>query len=161
MGRYIDENLQPGEKVLYSTNAHWIFFLPAILLWILVAVFLVLSGMVPTGSPLMLVCWALAAIVAVVALYKTVTAWFHRWTTETDVTNLRVVHRRGVAAPFHQLVGPAGHRRHHHGDVMSGIDFAFDVTRDVADSVDIGDGRTAEFHHEAAHDDACIPCEDK
>ena len=30
MGRYIDEILQPGEKVLYSTNAHWIFFLPAI-----------------------------------------------------------------------------------------------------------------------------------
>ncbi len=95
MGRYIDENLQPGEKVLYSTNAHWIFFLPAILLWILVAVFLVLSGMVPTGSPLMLVCWALAAIVGLGALYKTVTAWFHRWTTETDVTNLRVVHKTG------------------------------------------------------------------
>ena len=95
MGRYIDDILQPGEKVLYSTNAHWTFFLPAILLWILVAVFLVLSGMVPTGSPLMLVCWALAAIVAVVALYKTVTAWFHRWTTETDVTNLRVVHKTG------------------------------------------------------------------
>ena len=30
MGRYIDDILQPGEKVLYSTNAHWIFFLPAI-----------------------------------------------------------------------------------------------------------------------------------
>jgi len=24
MGRYIDDILQPGEKVLYSTNAHWI-----------------------------------------------------------------------------------------------------------------------------------------
>ena len=96
MGRYIDENLQPGEKVLYSTNAHWIFFLPAILLWILVGALLVLSGMMPAGSaPLMLVCWALAAIVAVAALYKTVTAWFHRWTTETDVTNLRVVHKTG------------------------------------------------------------------
>ena len=46
-------------------------------------------------------------------------------------------------------------------DVVAGVDFAFDVTRDVADSVDIGDGCTAEFHHEAAHDDACIPCEDK
>jgi uncharacterized membrane protein YdbT with pleckstrin-like domain len=23
------------------------------------------------------------------------TAWFHRWTTETDVTNLRVVHKTG------------------------------------------------------------------
>ena len=95
MGRYIDDILQPGEKVLYSTNAHWIFFGPAILLWILAAVFFVLSGMVPAGSALIVVCWALAAIVAVVALYKTVTAWFHRWTTETDVTNLRVVHKTG------------------------------------------------------------------
>ena len=95
MGRYIDENLQPGEKVLYSTNAHWIFFLPAILLWILVAVFLVLSGMVPVGSSLILVCWSLAAIVSLIAIYKTVTAWFHRWTTEIDVTNLRVVHKEG------------------------------------------------------------------
>jgi uncharacterized membrane protein YdbT with pleckstrin-like domain len=95
MGRYIDENLQPGEKVLYAANAHWIFFLPAILLWILAAAFLVLSWMVPTGSPLMLACWALAAVVALVAVYKTVTAWFHRWTTETDVTNLRVVHKTG------------------------------------------------------------------
>ena len=34
MGRYIDDILQPGEKVLYSTNAHWIFFLPAIVGWI-------------------------------------------------------------------------------------------------------------------------------
>ena len=95
MGRYIDDIVQPGEKVLYSTNAHWVFFGPAILLWILAAVFLVLSGMVPAGSPLIVACWALAAIVALFALYKTVTAWFHRWTTETDVTNLRVIHKTG------------------------------------------------------------------
>lgn len=95
MGRYIDDILQPGEKVLYSTNAHWIFFLPAIGLWILAAIFLALSGMVPPGSPLVLVCWALAAIVALIAFYKTATAWFHRWTTETDVTSLRVVHKTG------------------------------------------------------------------
>ena len=95
MGRYIDENLQPGEKVLYSTNAHWIFFLPAILLWLLAAALFVLSGLVSAGSALILVCWALAAIVALAALYQTITAWFHRWTTETDVTNLRVVHKTG------------------------------------------------------------------
>ena len=95
MGRYIDDILQPGEKVLYSTNAHWVYFLPAIGLWILAAVFFVLSGMVPAGSPLIVACWVLAAIVAAFALYKTVTAWFHRWTTETDVTNLRVVHKTG------------------------------------------------------------------
>ena len=26
MGRYIDDILQPGEKVLYSTTLHWIFY---------------------------------------------------------------------------------------------------------------------------------------
>ena len=94
MGRYIDDILQPGEKVLYSTNAHWIFFLPAIIGWTLVVVFLVLSGIVPAGPPV-LICLSLAAISAFAALYKTVTAWFHRWTTETDVTNFRVVHKTG------------------------------------------------------------------
>ena len=73
----------------------------------------------------------------------------------------RIMHRRGVAAPFHELVGFAGHRRYDNGDIVSGVDLALDVPRDVADAFDIGDGRTAEFHHEAAHDDACIPCEDK
>jgi uncharacterized membrane protein YdbT with pleckstrin-like domain len=94
MGRYIDQILQPGEKVLFSTNAHWIFFWPAIVGWILAAVLLGLSGMVPAGPSAML-CLSLAAIAAIFALYKTVTAWFHRWTTETDVTNLRVVHKTG------------------------------------------------------------------
>jgi uncharacterized membrane protein YdbT with pleckstrin-like domain len=28
-------------------------------------------------------------------LYKTITAWFHRWTTETDVTDLRIIHKTG------------------------------------------------------------------
>jgi uncharacterized membrane protein YdbT with pleckstrin-like domain len=94
MGRYIDEILQPGEKVLYSTNAHWMFYLPAIGVWIVVAILLVASGlvMVPT---LMLLCWACAAVAAIGALYLTLKAWFHRWTTETDVTNMRVVHKTG------------------------------------------------------------------
>ena len=94
MGRYIDEILQPGERVLYSTNAHWMFFVPAIAAWVVAVVFLVLSRLV-TADSLMLVCWALAAIAALAALNWTVTAWFHRWTTETDVTNFRVVHKTG------------------------------------------------------------------
>ena len=94
MGRYIDEILQPGERVLYSTNEHWMFFLPAIAAWIVVVLFLVLSRMV-AADVLMLVCVALAAVAGLAALYWTVTAWFHRWTTETDVTNMRVVHKTG------------------------------------------------------------------
>jgi uncharacterized membrane protein YdbT with pleckstrin-like domain len=94
MGRYIDDILQPGEKVLYSTNAHWIFYLPAIGAWIGAIVLLVLSRATTTEG-IILTCLASAAVVAIVALYWTGKAWFHRWTTETDVTNLRVVHKTG------------------------------------------------------------------
>src|SRR5665213_188429 len=94
MGRYIDDILQPGEKVLYSTNAHWIFYSPAIVAWIVAAVLLVLSRATVTEGVILL-CLSAAAVAALAALYWTFTAWFHRWTTETDVTNLRVVHKSG------------------------------------------------------------------
>jgi len=92
--RYIDEILQPGEKVLYSTNAHWMYYLPAIVAWIGAIVLIVLSRFTTTEG-IVLLCLAAAAVVAIAALYWTAKAWFHRWTTETDVTNLRVVHKTG------------------------------------------------------------------
>src|SRR5439155_24609019 len=55
---------------------------------------LIFSRMV-TSDMLTLVCLSLAAIAALAALYWTATAWFHRWTTETDVTNFRIVHKTG------------------------------------------------------------------
>lgn len=96
MGRYIDEILQPGEKVLYSTNAHWIFYLPAIAAWLMALVLLILSVTVAAGIPsLVLAAWAGAVVMAVVAVYFTIRGWFHRFTTETDVTDRRVVHKTG------------------------------------------------------------------
>ena len=94
MGRYIDEILQPGERVLYSTNEHWMFFLPAIAAWIVAVAFLVLWRLAAADA-LTLVWLVLAAVAGLAALYWTATAWFHRWTTETDVTNMRVVHKTG------------------------------------------------------------------
>jgi uncharacterized membrane protein YdbT with pleckstrin-like domain len=94
MGRYIDEILQPGEKVLYSTNAHWMFYLPAIAAWIVALILLVLSR-VTTTEGIVLLCLSGSAVMAIAGLYWSGKAWFHRWTTETDVTNLRVVHKTG------------------------------------------------------------------
>ena len=94
MARYVDEILQPGERVLYSTNEHWMYFLPAIAAWIVAVAFLVLWGFFAADA-LALVCLAFAAVAGLAALYWTATAWFHRWTTETDVTNMRVVHKTG------------------------------------------------------------------
>ena len=94
MGRYIDEILQPGEKVLYSTNVHWIFYWRSIAAWIVALVLLVLSRATITEG-IILLCLSASAVVAIVAVYWAAAAWFHRWTTETDVTNLRVVHKAG------------------------------------------------------------------
>ena len=112
MGRYIDDILQPGEKVLYSTNAHWMFYLPAIAAWIVAIGFLVASRMIGIEA-LMLICLTLAAIAGLAALYLTVTAWFHRWTTETDVTNMRVVHKTGFITrqTFEMSLGQGRERR--------------------------------------------------
>ena len=92
MGRYIDEILQPGEKVLYSTNAHWIFYLPAIAGWIVTLALVAAAGAFP---PMALVGLPAAAVIAVVAMYFTIKGWFHRLSTETDVTDRRVVHKTG------------------------------------------------------------------
>jgi uncharacterized membrane protein YdbT with pleckstrin-like domain len=94
MGRYVDEILQPGERVLYSTNAHWIFYFPAIVAWLVVLALVILSR-TTTLDWLVLLCLAAAVVVAIVALYWTARAWFRRLTTETDVTDRRVVHKTG------------------------------------------------------------------
>ncbi len=69
----------------------------------------------------------------------------------------RVVQHGGVAAPGDQLVGDARHGRDHDGHVMAGVDLALDVARHVADAVEIGDRRSAEFHHQASHDFERVP----
>ncbi len=58
---------------------------------------------------------------------------------------------QGRFAPSDELIGRAGHGRDHDGDFVAGIDLALDVTRDVADAVDIGDRGAAEFHDETGH----------
>jgi uncharacterized membrane protein YdbT with pleckstrin-like domain len=94
MGRYIDDILQPGEKVLYSSNLHWVIYARSIVALIVGVVLLVLTR-VTLNENLILFLLASAAVVALVGLYWFVIAWFRRWTTETDVTNLRVIHKTG------------------------------------------------------------------
>ena len=94
MARYIEEILQPGEKILYSTTVHWIFYTPGILAWIVTLVTWIMNRRADaTGLG---VLWlAISVIAGLVAIYWTFKAWFRRWTTETDVTSLRVVHKEG------------------------------------------------------------------
>lgn len=90
MGRYIDDILQPGEKILYSTTIHGIVYAPGLSCLAVAAICLVGSG----GGVIfpLLAASALFTLVGGFLLFR---AWFERWTTETDVTSLRVVHKEG------------------------------------------------------------------
>jgi uncharacterized membrane protein len=89
MTRYIDHILQPGETVAYTTTLHWVVYLPAIGLWLLAFIALMVGGALGPVSLLV------AFVCALVGLGVAFSAWFQRWTTEIDVTDRRIVYKRG------------------------------------------------------------------
>jgi len=89
--KYIDQVLQPGEKIVFSSTLSWAVYFPSFLLW-LVALLLLAAGSVLQPSSVWL--WS-ALVVAVLAAAASLKAWFRRWTTEIDVTDRRVVYKRG------------------------------------------------------------------
>ena len=89
--RYIERILQPGEKVLYSGTIHWVIYFPAVLFSLIALALLTLVKSGPTGMSWLIVSiafWLAAAVTFA-------SAWFRRWTTEIDVTDRRVVYKRG------------------------------------------------------------------
>lgn len=89
--KYIDKVLQPGEKIVFSCTLSWAVYLPSIMLW-LVALLLLVAGAALQPS----VAWLWSSLAAaVLAAVSTVRAWFRRWTTEIDVTDRRIVYKRG------------------------------------------------------------------
>ena len=89
MTRYIEHILQPGETVAYSTTLHWVVLFAG-------------DRAVAAGFH-RAHCWRrqgpvalLAALVCALAgLGLAFRAWFRRWTTEVDVTDRRIVYKRG------------------------------------------------------------------
>ena len=63
----------------------------------------------------------------------------------------RVMERRRRPRPGDELVGRPGHRRDHHRHLVAAIDLALDVSGDVPDAIDVGDGGPAELHYQPCH----------
>jgi len=94
MARYIDEILQPGEKILYSTTVHWIFYTPGVLAWVVAVVGWIMERRSEASG--VEVFWlAISVVAGLVAIYWTFFFFNDTATTETDVTSLRVVHKEG------------------------------------------------------------------
>ncbi len=88
--RYIDEILQPGETLAYSGRLHWIVYVPAVFLLLLA-----LAALTRVGNSTGWLWLSIAGLLAAAGGIMLFKAWFHRWTTEIDVTDRRVVYKHG------------------------------------------------------------------
>jgi uncharacterized membrane protein YdbT with pleckstrin-like domain len=88
---YIDEILQPGERVLHRTGPHWLVYGPAILL--LIAALVVAYVSFPAWHGIGLVLATILAGAAIVAWFP---AFLRRFTTELVVTDRRIVYKTGL-----------------------------------------------------------------
>jgi membrane protein YdbS with pleckstrin-like domain len=89
---YVKHVLLPDEQVRYVTDIHWVVYLPGAAILVLAAAAWIAS----LGAQSMANLWlVLAAMLAVLGLLMTLSAWFRRWTTEIAVTSKRVIYKRG------------------------------------------------------------------
>ena len=91
--KYVEQVLQPGEKVTYATSLHWLVYLRAILLAILALGFLAATAFVPEQAFALRVG---AALVGLLALLSGLNAFIRRTTTELAVTDRRVIYKTGI-----------------------------------------------------------------
>jgi uncharacterized membrane protein YdbT with pleckstrin-like domain len=92
---YLDKVLQPGEVVLVKARPHWIVLLGPLVLLGLAMVLAIGTAVVLSGSPA-LGGYAVAGVVALIALFLLAGRMITRATTEFCVTDHRIIVKRGV-----------------------------------------------------------------
>jgi uncharacterized membrane protein YdbT with pleckstrin-like domain len=91
--KYYLKVLQPGENVKYVGKLHWIIYKSSILLAIVAVLVAFFSlNLDEAQRPLTLIA---ASILGALAIIFFVKSWFLQWTTETVVTDKRIIHKTG------------------------------------------------------------------
>jgi uncharacterized membrane protein YdbT with pleckstrin-like domain len=93
---YLDRLLQPGETVLARARLHAIIYLRSILLLILAAAAAIAGWIALRHTSYAIAAYAVAAIIALVALSELLSKMVLRSTSEFAVTSLRVIVKRGI-----------------------------------------------------------------
>ena len=93
--KYVEQVLQPDEKLIYATSLHWLVYLRAILLLIVAGACLIVSGMFPEPG-VKLALTVVAALFGLIALLSGLGAFIRRSTTELAVTDRRVIYKTGI-----------------------------------------------------------------
>ena len=93
---YYQKVLQPGETVKYVGKLHWIIYRHAIVLVIITITVAIFSSMLSADQRYFgLVGCAIFGILTIISFLR---AWFLQWTTETVVTDKRIIHKLGFIA---------------------------------------------------------------
>jgi uncharacterized membrane protein YdbT with pleckstrin-like domain len=91
--KYYLKVLQPGETVKYVGKLHWVIYKSSFLLVVLAILAAVFSGELEESQrPLVFIAAAILGVLAIVFFLK---SWFLQWTTETVVTDKRIIHKVG------------------------------------------------------------------
>jgi len=93
---YVDEVLQPGEKIRGVTSVSWVGFLPGLSLWLLAVILLIFIAPWSQASGLIaLIGWIAVLAAFVVGAALLIKHWWRRFTTEVAVTDRRVICKVG------------------------------------------------------------------
>jgi len=86
---YIQKDLLPGERIVYTGKLHWFLFAPGLS-------FLILSGLLFFFSEDQPLLRPVSSIIVLWALYLLIKAFIIKISTELAVTNKRIIFKRGL-----------------------------------------------------------------
>jgi uncharacterized membrane protein YdbT with pleckstrin-like domain len=89
--RYIERVMQPGERLIHASKIHWIIYAPGVVV-VLIGMPMFVAAL---GHPSQVFWLALFLGCFAFGFFLLFLAWFRRWTTEIDVTDRRIVYKRG------------------------------------------------------------------
>jgi uncharacterized membrane protein YdbT with pleckstrin-like domain len=93
---YVQDVLQPGETVRFSTKLHWTIYLPGLIVLIPAIIIFAISFGPNIIYGVRIAVKILAIILLTFAVILLVFAWIRRWTTEFAVTSRRIIYKRGL-----------------------------------------------------------------
>jgi len=89
--KYVEEVLQPGERILFVSTIHWFTYAPGAVLLLIGLGF----GVGSLGSSNQIIWQTVSLLILATGIVSVAAAWFKRWTTEIAVTDRRIIYKRG------------------------------------------------------------------
>jgi len=92
---YAERVLQPGERIAYRANLHWVLWAPGATLMLLAAIGAIMAGFLAKDAVLY-PALAACGVLFLVGAFMFTRAWINRVSTEIIVTDRRIIVKTGL-----------------------------------------------------------------